>query len=143
MAEQGWDQLGPEMQARVARLRQGLIALSQAYSGQVLSSMRRGAPWQNRTGNARNRLFAMAYQQGDAEMGIIAGHGIQYGIYLELGTRFMRIPPADPTSSGSPSVVPSTGLVGYPIVHPTLEAFRPRYFQAAERLMQRTMRGQA
>jgi hypothetical protein len=135
-----WSDLEPDTRARFDRLRAGLIALAQSHAGRIETDMKANRAWQDRTGNARNRLFARPYHiptgPNRDEFGIVAGHGMQYGVHLELGTRFMRIPPMA-VPPGSPSVVPATGLVGYPIIVPTLDRHAPRFFQDARRLLNR------
>lgn len=49
----------------------------------VENHMKTSAPWNDVTGNARNGLFARPYSEGD-EVGIILGHSVDYGIWLEV-----------------------------------------------------------
>jgi hypothetical protein len=126
---------------RVNRLQAAVVVLSQSYAGRIEAHMKANRRWTDRTANARNRLFGRATfelgtQPQTFSVGIVAGHGMDYGIYLELGTRFMRIPPMA-IPPGSPSVVPATGLVGYPIVGPTLELYAPRFAADVQGLLGR------
>jgi hypothetical protein len=115
---------------RIARLQAALLSLSQTYAGRIESQMKANRPWEDRTSNARNRLFARAALEPTTNprtftVDLVAGHGMEYGIWLELGTRFMR----------NGSVVPSTGLIGYPIVAPTLRALAPQFVADARQLL--------
>jgi hypothetical protein len=49
----------------------------------VQDHMRANAPWTDRTANARQGLFAKAFQDGDNH-GIVCYHTMPYGIWLEV-----------------------------------------------------------
>lgn len=44
--------------------------------------MRTGAPWTDRTGNARSSLFALPLRTGNTWK-LVVSHGMSYGIFLE------------------------------------------------------------
>lgn len=50
---------------------------------QVLTWAKSNAPWEDRTGMARESLFTEVYQEG-AEVILTLGHGVDYGQWLEL-----------------------------------------------------------
>ncbi|WPD20180.1 hypothetical protein [Thermaerobacter composti] len=65
------------------RQRAATIALAQNWAGRMEAHMKREAPWEDRTGNARNGLFAGASFDGHT-VRIRLGHTVHYGVYLEL-----------------------------------------------------------
>lgn len=60
--------------------------------------MKKYAPWQNRTGEARRKLKAEYVEQGimsssqntDFSVGVRLSHGVKYGIYLEYNGLYTR-----------------------------------------------------
>ena len=72
-------------------------ALADFIAQQAQDDMRRGAPWTDRTGNARSGLFSVAEQAAKQTVIIYLSHGhtIEYGVYLELarGGRYAIIAP--------------------------------------------------
>ena len=137
MAEAGLDQMAGDWKARIGRWNAALTALSQRYAGEAEATMKNEAPWNDQSSNARNRLFGRA-EVFDSDpshyvTGFVLGHGMEYGIYLELGTRNFKDPPT--TGQGNPSRVQSTGLVGYPIVHPTAEDIHTKFFADCEKIL--------
>lgn len=65
--------------------------------------MKHNAPWKDRTTNARNGLFARGVKISKKVYALILAHSVTYGIYLELGTRYMR---------KRPIIVPALHLYG-------------------------------
>lgn len=122
----GADDLVRDLSQRSRRLEAALIALSQTYAGNIEATMKANRPWQDRSGNARNRLYGRPFFERSSptvfEVGVTAGHGMDYGIYLELGTRFMTRGPGPPPGA-------------YPIVNPTLADYAPRFVEDARRLI--------
>lgn len=62
-------------------------AVAQFIADKMQAEARKDAPWQDRTGNARSGLFAVARRE--AARDIVAlylshGHTVYYGIFLEL-----------------------------------------------------------
>ena len=117
MAKSGidWD-LG-KVQANIVgmtpRLEAGLYGVMKMHDGNVQSYARNNAPWTDRTGNARNGLFAEAFQDTKG-YGIVLYHTMPYGIFLE--TRW----------SGR-----------YAIIAPTIQVYGPRVMQTVNKLLAR------
>lgn len=61
---------------------QAIAAELEAAADEVESWMRENAPWTDQTGNARQALFARVVVDSMARMEF--GHGVDYGIWLEL-----------------------------------------------------------
>ena len=60
------------------------IAAVMAYRApSVVAYAKQHAPWTDRTSNARNGLYATAERGGDS-FRIVLGHGVPYGIWLEV-----------------------------------------------------------
>lgn len=78
--------------------------------------MKHNAPWHDRTTNARNGLFANAAKFSGRVFGIILGHSVTYGIYLERGTRYMR---------------------ARPIIIPTLNRYGPKVMGTFKKILDR------
>lgn len=76
-----------------AKLKRAVMANMRYWDGPVEEYMKHNAPWTDRTTNARNGLFAKAAKLGGDLYGIILGHSVDYGVYLELGTTNMRARP--------------------------------------------------
>jgi len=123
-----WAELTPDVQEHIKRVRAGCLAVCQTYSGKMESEAKANRPWDDKSGNARNRLNAHAELVANTPdywaAQVVLGHGISYGIYLELGTHFFR--------NGTASKV--TGLNAYPIIGPTIEANTEPFTKACEKL---------
>jgi HK97 gp10 family phage protein len=78
--------------------------------------MKHQAPWHDRTTNARNGLAARAAKLSGNVFAIILSHAVDYGIYLERGTRNMR---------------------ARPIIQPTIDIYAPRVIAFTTKLMDR------
>ena len=61
----------------------GMVALMQNLAGHAEGDMKTHAPWTDRTGNARNGLFA-GVMVGHDEFRLFLSHGVDYGVFLEL-----------------------------------------------------------
>lgn len=66
-----------------ARADRALWAVVQFHSPRALAYGRQNAPWRDQTSNARNGLFATAQREPN-KYRIIFGHGVPYGIWLEV-----------------------------------------------------------
>lgn len=85
---------------RLAALQAGLPAVVNqvmdynANEGQ--NFMRANAPWTDRTGNARQGLFARNFRRGPLSYTIVLWHSVPYGIWLEIAMdrRYKIIEPA-------------------------------------------------
>lgn len=84
---------GAENYAQRARV--ALRALAAYYAPQIETWLKANAPWTDRTGNARQSLYAEVLDLTNA-MAIQFDHGVSYGIYLEFANtgRYAIIGPA-------------------------------------------------
>lgn len=64
------------------RLDRAIRGVCRFWDGRIEAAMKYGAPWTDRTSNARNGLSA-EYEQVNGNHGITLSHGVDYGIYLE------------------------------------------------------------
>ena len=64
-----------------------VFSVAQFIATKAQNEMRLGAPWTDRTGNARAALFSVAEQAASDAVIIYLSHGsaIEYAKYLELG----------------------------------------------------------
>lgn len=64
-------------------------------AAEMQSWMQSNAPWTDRTGDARASLFATVYDDGGTIIQIRIGHGVDYGVWLEIahGGRWAIIAP--------------------------------------------------
>lgn len=88
-----WDipvdaQLIPGLTSYEARIRTGLMALADLFAAQMQAQAQSGAPWQDRSGAARQGLRGFAVKEATRII-VYLVHSVQYGVYLELGTSRM------------------------------------------------------
>lgn len=87
MAELAFQYDDNALYAAVARIDQSvdhaLTAIINYHAPKVEASAKRGAKWTDRTSNARNGLFAVA-ERDRPSYRIVLGHGVSYGIWLEV-----------------------------------------------------------
>ena len=78
-----------------ARLRQQAIAACYKLAPQIENWLKDNAPWTDRTGNARQALYAEVIP-AIGEIVILLSHGVDYGFYLETkyAGRYAVIAPA-------------------------------------------------
>lgn len=102
----------PEMTAAYKRqLHRALFVLSVSYAPRIEAWMKQNAPWTDRTGNARQTLWAEAFDFADVVV-LAFGHGVSYGVFLELA------------NAGR-----------YAVITPALDYFAPKIWQDAIRLL--------
>lgn len=77
------DTLSPGLHGFPVKLDAALGLFMEYNETKVQDYMRTRAPWTDRTGNARQGLFAKAYKREDVH-GIVAYHTMPYGIWLEV-----------------------------------------------------------
>lgn len=72
-----------------------IAQLAERYAAEIEAWMKDNAPWSDRTGNARQTLFAEAIDFTDTVV-ILMSHGVEYGTFLELahGGNYAIITPA-------------------------------------------------
>ncbi len=69
---------------RQFRLEQAVFIYAETAAQKLEGKMRKGAPWTDRTGHARQRLTATSTKKANGYL-ITLSHGVDYGIFLELG----------------------------------------------------------
>jgi len=79
------DTLTPGVKAFGPKLFDALDKYMSFKETKIQDAMRDGAPWQDRTGNARQGLFARNVSQaGSNTFTIVLYHTVPYGIWLEV-----------------------------------------------------------
>ncbi len=68
----------------IRRKRAGQVALLLNIAGHAEAAMKDGAPWTDRTSNARNGLTADVNLPGTKKDTLSLAHGVEYGVFLEL-----------------------------------------------------------
>jgi hypothetical protein len=67
-----------------AQTDRGVAGVMEYWDSRIESHMKLGAPWTDRTGNARAGLFAKAGHDPGRRHWIDLGHRMPYGIWLEI-----------------------------------------------------------
>jgi HK97 gp10 family phage protein len=99
------------------KLQRAIFGVAKYWDSRIESNMKQKAPWHDRTTNARNGLRAFAAKTGAAgSFVIVLVHTVTYGIYLELGTRFMK---------------------ARPIIVPTLNEYGPKVIKTLTKILDR------
>lgn len=87
MAKSGFtmisDTLTPGLKMAPLNFHLRLRAFTEFQSNHVQDHMRLRAPWTDRTGNARNGLFAAARDDGHT-FSVVCYHTVPYGVWLEV-----------------------------------------------------------
>ncbi len=63
-------------------IRDELVALAEGLAGEIVREMQTDAPWEDRTGLARESLYAEVVDMTHQIL-IAFGHGVEYGKFLE------------------------------------------------------------
>lgn len=103
----GLKEFPPKLDIAVARTVDYFAPNAESY-------MKQNAPWEDRTGNARNLLHATPFHEPPVQHGIVLAHGVPYGIWLEV--RFEG---------------------RYSIIQPTIEAMGPEMMNTFAGLLSR------
>lgn len=118
----------------------GFVGLLQAYAAQKEGEMKENAPWQDRTGIARQSLQAGVEVTEDlGRITLYFQHGVEYGQFLEEGSPPHEIRPRDKKALYWPGAdhpvrrVQHPGSKAYPIVQPTAEGAVPEVRALIER----------
>lgn len=98
------------------KLNRAIFGVAKYWDGRIEAHMKQKAPWTDRTSNARNGLFATAVKISKGVFAIILAHSVTYGIFLELGTRFMK---------------------ARPIIIPTMEDYGPKVIKTLTKILDR------
>jgi hypothetical protein len=108
------------MKSKVRRLdgkiEKALLGVVTYWDGPIETHMKHNAPWHDRTTNARNGLAARGVKLAAQIFAIILSHAVDYGIYLEKGTRYMR---------------------ARPIINPTIDLYGPKVMAFTHKLLDR------
>ncbi len=79
------------------KTKQRMQAYLQEQSEELVNYMKRTAPWNDRTGNARRGLKAEVMDSNDNVIGISLQHTVEYGVYLEYAME-LRFAILEPTA---------------------------------------------
>lgn len=71
----------------IRRKRAGTFALMDNLARKAEGDLKAGAPWKDRTSTARRALHAGAEKAGKDKIRFYLAHGVQYGAFLEDGTK--------------------------------------------------------
>lgn len=73
-----------------------VLAVAHRWVPEIENWMKKNAPWTDRTGNARQALFSDVMDITNSAVIILLGHGVEYGIFLELANagRYAIVMPA-------------------------------------------------
>lgn len=79
-------ELIPAIDAYGKRVKVAVRAVADYMAQKCQAEMRQGAPWQDRTGNARTGLFSVVDEAATDLVTIWLSHGhtVYYGVFLEL-----------------------------------------------------------
>ena len=91
--EQAFEELATEYASAIHR---GVVAICQRWAPEIANWMKANAPWTDRTGNARQALYTEVNEVVNSMVELIAGHGVEYGLWLEVrwAGRFAIVNPA-------------------------------------------------
>lgn len=65
------------------RIYTGILQLARAFVPRIIAWMKTNAPWMDRTGNARQTLYAEV-EASLLSIAIALDHGMEYGFWLEV-----------------------------------------------------------
>jgi hypothetical protein len=97
-------------------LERAMYATVRFHDAGAEAYMKHNAPWKDRTTNARNGLRAKGVKLGKKLYALLLTHSVTYGIYLELGTKFMH---------------------KRPIIVPTLKLYGPKVMKTFNKILDR------
>jgi hypothetical protein len=90
-------ELIPAVEAYGRRVHTAIRAVADYMAQKTQAEMRQGAPWEDRTGNARTGLFSVVDEaaQDLVTIWLSHGHTVYYGVFLELahGKKYQIIMP--------------------------------------------------
>lgn len=115
----------------IERKKAGMIALMQNLAGHAEGHMKEHASWADRTGNARSGLHA-GVEVGRNRYTLFLAHGVDYGVFLELGTPPHLIKPKNKKAlfwEGAAHPVKQVihpGSKSYAIIGPTAEIYKDK-----------------
>lgn len=107
-------------------VRRGIHGVMKRYEAEIVTYMRSNAPWTDRSGAARQSLYAETNPPSSAEVmetiELIMAHGVEHGAYLEG---------FDPRFNFSPTRLGQR----FAIIAPTLDHFGPRIWADIQRML--------
>lgn len=81
---QGREDINRNLMRYTAVVRSVLLRLGQYIAGELLEPYAKtNAPWDDRTGNARETLWSRAFAMAEEAVVIRLAHGMKYGVFLE------------------------------------------------------------
>ena len=80
--------IGRIIRSKATQVQSGMAALGATHASRAEGQMKARAPWNDRTGNARQGLFGQSESGGNLTV-VTLGHTMEYGPFLELGTSRM------------------------------------------------------
>lgn len=108
--EQAWTALA---NAYARSIHAGVEAIANRYKPEIENWMKANAPWTDRTGNARQGLYADVDSVAGRMVTLILAHGVEYGLWLEI------------RHAGA-----------YAVVNPAIDHFAPRIWADIVRMLQ-------
>lgn len=99
--------------AEIDRLNRGVELLALKYSALIETWLKQNAPWEDKTGNARQGLRAEVQKLVQDVTSIVLDHGVDYGVWLELKYQGR-----------------------YAIIQPALDYWTPKVFDDVARLVE-------
>lgn len=81
----GINKLRADMEMLAPRISDNMYTVLQFYAPRLQAYASARAPWTDRTGNARQLLWADVVRRGNNKLSLRLGHGVYYGRYLEHG----------------------------------------------------------
>jgi hypothetical protein len=94
-----WERSPAELANDIAtygqHVERAMLEAAENLARQAEMEMRRDAPWQDQSGEARRALDAKAWQSPDGNVTLTLAHGVDYGVYLEFknGGRYAIVGP--------------------------------------------------
>lgn len=119
--------LGDQTKERLARKKAGFLALLKNWAGVLETYAKTNRPWTDRTAHARQGLNADAEDIDGKNYVLYLAHGVEYGVFLEEGTKPHEIRPRNkkalywPGASHPVKRVKHPGSRPYAIIIPTID----------------------
>jgi hypothetical protein len=101
-------------EAYAMAIEQNVNALAERYANEIETWMKSNAVWTDQTGDARRELYSETFGLTNEAVVIILGHGVDYGVFLELA------------NAGR-----------YSVIFPAMDYFIPRIWDDVRRILGR------
>jgi hypothetical protein len=82
---QGADQVARQMTEYERKVNHAVMQVAQYFAPVIETAAKEGAPWLDRTANARQSLHAYVMQLSRDTVRLYLSHGVEYGVHLETG----------------------------------------------------------